>query len=127
MIHTEYVVTRWYRPPEVLCDEQYDTSIDMWAVGCIMAELINRAPLLPGRNSNVVLGSICSRRQRAGNHQLGLIMDMLGTPTKEQLAWLPEDKRKKILKYPRRGMGLENMVKTRYMPAEGSCLRRLSV
>uniref|UniRef100_A0ACD5TGB5 Uncharacterized protein n=1 Tax=Avena sativa TaxID=4498 RepID=A0ACD5TGB5_AVESA len=46
---TEYVVTRWYRAPELLlsCDK-YDTSIDVWSVGCIFAELLGRRPIFPG-------------------------------------------------------------------------------
>ena len=40
---TEYVVTRWYRAPELLVENQtYTTAIDVWAVGCIFAEMIGR-------------------------------------------------------------------------------------
>jgi mitogen-activated protein kinase 1/3 len=40
---TKYVVTRWYRAPEVvLCNKNYEESIDLWAVGCVFAELISR-------------------------------------------------------------------------------------
>ena len=46
-----YVVTRWYRAPEViLCESEYDESIDLWAVGCVFAELIGRQPLLTVKN-----------------------------------------------------------------------------
>ncbi|XP_020572297.1 mitogen-activated protein kinase 4-like isoform X2 [Phalaenopsis equestris] len=46
---TEYVVTRWYRAPELLlCCEKYGTSIDVWSVGCIFAELLGRKPIFPG-------------------------------------------------------------------------------
>ncbi|ETO19177.1 hypothetical protein RFI_18054, partial [Reticulomyxa filosa] len=48
---TEYVVTRWYRAPEVMCSSrQYDEKVDLWSVGCIMAELYNRKPLFRGSN-----------------------------------------------------------------------------
>ena len=44
------VVTLWYRPPELLLGaETYTTAVDCWAIGCIMGELLNHAPLLPGR------------------------------------------------------------------------------
>ena len=47
---TKYVVTRWYRAPEVvLCNKNYEESIDLWAVGCVFAELIGRQPLFPGK------------------------------------------------------------------------------
>jgi len=40
---TKYVVTRWYRAPEVvLCNKNYTEAIDLWAVGCVFAELIGR-------------------------------------------------------------------------------------
>lgn len=46
---TEYVVTRWYRAPELLLScEHYTAAIDMWSVGCILAELLGRKPLFPG-------------------------------------------------------------------------------
>ena len=47
---TEYVATRWYRAPELLVGSPYDTSIDMWAIGCMMAELIDSQPLFPGES-----------------------------------------------------------------------------
>lgn len=39
---TDYVATRWYRPPELLIGlDNYDKSIDVWSVGCVMAEMID--------------------------------------------------------------------------------------
>ena len=64
---TEHVVTRWYRPPELmLCpDGLYSYGVDMWSVGCILAELLGRRPLFPGKNFV---------------HQLQLIFDAIGAP-----------------------------------------------
>ena len=51
-ILTEYIASRWYRPPEGLlgittcCD-----SIDLWSVGCVLAELVLRTPLFPGKST----------------------------------------------------------------------------
>lgn len=46
------VVSLWYRPPELLLGaREYNTSIDMWSAGCVMAELLLREPLFPGTNS----------------------------------------------------------------------------
>ena len=48
---TKYVVTRWYRAPEVvLYNKNYDEGIDLWAVGCVFAELIGRKPIFQGKN-----------------------------------------------------------------------------
>ena len=47
--YTEYVSTRWYRAPEVLLNGwSYSSPVDMWAVGAIMAEVVNLRPLFPG-------------------------------------------------------------------------------
>lgn len=47
--YTKNVATRWYRPPEVLFGGQdYNENIDIWALGCILAELITRTPLFKG-------------------------------------------------------------------------------
>ena len=49
MLLTEYVVTRWYRAPEImLACHEYSKPIDVWSVGCIFAELIQRKPYFPG-------------------------------------------------------------------------------
>merc|ERR1712176_553400 len=77
---TEYVVTRWYRAPEVMCSaRQYDEKVDVWSVGCIFAELLLRKPLFPG-----------------GNHieQIKIIFAILGTPAGDSLDWIktPEAK-----------------------------------
>ena len=49
---TEYVVTRWYRCPELLLapNRPYNEAIDLWAIGCIVAELLRRKPLFPGKS-----------------------------------------------------------------------------
>lgn len=48
---TEYVVTRWYRAPEImLACHEYSKPIDVWSIGCIFAELILRKPYFPGND-----------------------------------------------------------------------------
>ena len=48
---TDYIATRWYRAPEVILSwKQYTAAIDVWSVGCILAELIRRKPLLPAQS-----------------------------------------------------------------------------
>ncbi|KAL3307378.1 Cyclin-dependent kinase-like 1 [Cichlidogyrus casuarinus] len=48
---TEYVATRWYRAPELLVgDLAYGAPVDVWAIGCVFAEMILRAPLWPGKS-----------------------------------------------------------------------------
>ena len=46
---TEYVATRWYRAPEIMLNSKgYTKSIDIWSVGCILAEMISNRPIFPG-------------------------------------------------------------------------------
>lgn len=76
---TEYVVTRWYRAPEVMCSSRlYDEQIDVWSVGCIAAELYTRQPLFKGRNHI---------------EQLQLIFHIMGTPN--DLTWIKTPDAKK--------------------------------
>ena len=63
---TEYVVTRWYRAPELLCEtKDYDEAIDVWSVGCIFAEMLRRKPFFRGDTPQ---------------HQLETIVSVLGKP-----------------------------------------------
>ena len=49
--YTDYVATRWYRAPELLVgDVYYSFPVDVWAIGCVFAELITGQPLWPGRS-----------------------------------------------------------------------------
>ncbi|XP_077285650.1 cyclin-dependent kinase-like 1 [Arctopsyche grandis] len=49
--YTDYVATRWYRAPELLVgDTMYSTPVDVWAIGCVFAELISGEALWPGKS-----------------------------------------------------------------------------
>ncbi|CAD7677956.1 unnamed protein product [Nyctereutes procyonoides] len=66
--YTDYVSTRWYRAPEVLLrSTNYSSPIDIWAVGCIMAEVYTLRPLFPGASEIDTIFKICQ---------------LLGTPKK---------------------------------------------
>lgn len=47
---TDYVITRWYRPPELLLMAPYHHAVDLWSVGCIVAEVLLRKALFQGRD-----------------------------------------------------------------------------
>lgn len=58
---TRYVSTRWYRAPELLLRcSSYDTSIDVWAIGCLVIELLTGRPAFAGDTDLHVLSSIIS-------------------------------------------------------------------
>uniref|UniRef100_A0A5B7A2P7 non-specific serine/threonine protein kinase n=2 Tax=Davidia involucrata TaxID=16924 RepID=A0A5B7A2P7_DAVIN len=66
-----YICSRYYRAPELIFGAtEYTTAIDMWSVGCVMAELLLGQPLFPGES---------------GVDQLVEIIKILGTPTREEI------------------------------------------
>lgn len=68
-LHTHRVVTRFYRAPELLFGARaYGPAVDIWAVGCIIAELLLRVPFLPGESDL---------------DQLTKIFTTLGSPSEE--------------------------------------------
>ncbi|KAJ5150537.1 uncharacterized protein N7500_010726 [Penicillium coprophilum] len=69
--YTALVVTRWYRPPELLLQlRKYTTAIDLWGVGCVFGEMFKGKPILAG-NSDL--------------NQAELIFSLVGTPTEENM------------------------------------------
>lgn len=84
---TEYVATRWYRAPEIMLTfKEYTKAIDVWSVGCILAEMLNGKPLFPGKDCTYQFAhwqTPLVLTQHADHHQLTLILDVLGTPTME--------------------------------------------
>jgi len=71
---TAYVATRWYRAPEIMLSwREYTNAVDMWSVGCMLAEIIGRKPLFPGRDYI---------------HQLKLVTDTIGTPSSEDIQYI---------------------------------------
>ncbi|XP_004472624.1 cyclin-dependent kinase-like 2 [Dasypus novemcinctus] len=48
-VYTDYVATRWYRAPELLVgDVKYGKAVDLWAIGCLVTEMLMAEPLFPG-------------------------------------------------------------------------------
>ncbi|KAF2275298.1 Pkinase-domain-containing protein [Westerdykella ornata] len=69
--YTSLVVTRWYRPPELLLQlRRYTPAIDMWGAGCVFGEMFKRKPILAGQSDL---------------HQLQIIFELVGTPTAQTM------------------------------------------
>jgi len=80
---TEYVATRWYRAPEIMLNSKgYTKSIDIWSVGCILAEMISNRPIFPGKHYL---------------DQLNHILGVLGSPSREDLNCIINDKARAYL------------------------------
>jgi dual specificity tyrosine-phosphorylation-regulated kinase 2/3/4 len=62
-----YIQSRFYRSPEVILGMTYGMPIDMWSLGCILAELYTGVPIFPGENEQ---------------EQLACIMEVFGPPEK---------------------------------------------
>ena len=95
---TEYVSTRWYRSPEVLLGSgNYSHQMDIWAIGCVMFELLGLRPLFPGDTQKEVLTRI---------------HNILGSPTSELYTKLKGESGTPIgVKFPHReGKGLRKML-----------------
>uniref|UniRef100_A0A0N4ZJR2 mitogen-activated protein kinase n=1 Tax=Parastrongyloides trichosuri TaxID=131310 RepID=A0A0N4ZJR2_PARTI len=85
---TGYVATRWYRAPEIMLNwMHYSQTVDMWSVGCIMAELITGKTLFPG-NDHI--------------DQLQRIMNVVGTPTEEFLEKISSEEAKNYIRNMRK-------------------------
>ncbi|CAM9506733.1 unnamed protein product [Chrysoparadoxa australica] len=65
---TEYVVTRWWRAPEVFLEAGYGAGVDVWSAGCILAEMLQKKPLFMGKNTTQMLRLIlrfCGKQKEA--------------------------------------------------------------
>ncbi|KAG6468958.1 hypothetical protein ZIOFF_073653 [Zingiber officinale] len=89
---SSYIVTQKYRAPELLvCSNRYDTSIDMWSVGCILAELLGRRPLFSGTDDI---------------NQLERIVSVLGVKGDVDINFVDNEHARKNIKSLPHGLGI---------------------
>lgn len=68
---TDYVATRWYRAPEILLgSNKYTKGVDMWSLGCILAELLLGKPVFPGTSTL---------------NQIDRVLELIGRPSKDDI------------------------------------------
>ena len=106
---TGHVVTRWYRAPElILLEREYTKAIDVWSLGCVIAELcgmlkenfatfMDRSPLFPGNSCFPLSPDHHTKVRRAGfpssnSDQLNIIFEVIGTPDEEDLKLITDEK-----------------------------------
>ena len=112
---TGHVVTRWYRAPElILLEREYTKAIDVWSVGCVIAELcgmlrenaptfMDRSPLFPGNSCFPLSPDHQTKMRRAGfpssnSDQLNVIFEVIGTPDEVEVDFITDDKASLYLK-----------------------------
>eukprot|EP00927_Polykrikos_kofoidii_P044094 TRINITY_DN38155_c0_g1_i1.p1 TRINITY_DN38155_c0_g1~~TRINITY_DN38155_c0_g1_i1.p1 ORF type:complete len:628 (-),score=89.54 TRINITY_DN38155_c0_g1_i1:37-1920(-) len=96
---TDYVGTRWYRAPELLCNfPRYSRPVDLWSIGCIFAELLSRRPIFPGVHTEGIL------------HHIG---HLLGPPSEAFIQAAPLEKCRSFLRAiapQKAGLRLEDLL-----------------
>ncbi|XP_012687697.1 mitogen-activated protein kinase 8 isoform X2 [Clupea harengus] len=104
LLMTPYVVTRYYRAPEVILGMGYQANVDIWSVGCILAEMIRHKILFPGRDYI---------------DQWNKVIEQLGTPTQEFMKKLNQSVRTYVENRPRHaGYTFEKLFPDTLFPAE---------
>merc|ERR1711977_621659 len=90
-----YICSRYYRAPElILGEEQYNSDIDIWSIGCVIAEMFLGEPIFPGVSSK---------------DQLLKIMQLLGTPTQSEVQAMCKKSKAKLPEIT--GLGLKRSSK----------------
>uniref|UniRef100_A0A8C1UR50 Stress-activated protein kinase JNK n=1 Tax=Cyprinus carpio TaxID=7962 RepID=A0A8C1UR50_CYPCA len=104
LLMTPYVVTRYYRAPEVILGMGYQANVDVWSVGCIMAEIVRGSVLFPGSDHI---------------DQWNKVIEQLGTPTQEFMMKLNQSVRTYVENRPRyTGYSFEKLFPDVLFPAD---------
>jgi renal tumor antigen len=95
--YTEYISTRWYRPPEcLLTDGYYGPKMDLWGVGCVLFEIIALYPLFPGKNEL---------------DQIKKIHNIIGTPSPGLFDRFQKHATHMEIKFPaKEGTGIDSLI-----------------
>ncbi|XP_016348599.1 mitogen-activated protein kinase 8B-like [Sinocyclocheilus anshuiensis] len=104
LLLTPYVVTRYYRAPEVILGMGYQANVDVWSVGCIMAEMVRGSVLFPGTDHI---------------DQWNKVIEQLGTPSQEFMLKLNQSVRTYVENRPRyAGYSFEKLFPDVLFPAD---------
>ncbi|TRY58584.1 hypothetical protein DNTS_030048 [Danionella cerebrum] len=104
LLMTPYVVTRYYRAPEVILGMGYQANVDVWSIGCIMAEMVRGSVLFPGTDHI---------------DQWNKVIEQLGTPSQEFMMKLNQSVRTYVENRPRyAGYSFEKLFPDVLFPAD---------
>lgn len=126
---TPYVVTRYYRAPEVILGMGYTDNVDIWSVGCIMGEMIRGGVLFPGTDHidqwNKIIGKITSLIGIFLFNYL-FILEQLGTPSSQFMVRLQPTVRNYVENRPRyAGYPFEKLFPDMLFPSDSNEHNRL--
>jgi renal tumor antigen len=95
--YTEYISTRWYRPPEcLLTDGYYGPEMDLWGVGCVLFEIVALFPLFPGKNEM---------------DQIKKIHNIIGTPAPQKFQEFQKVASHMQINFPQKeGTGIDTLI-----------------
>lgn len=94
---TQYVVTRWYRAPELLLMSPYTKAIDLWSVGCILAEMLLGTPIFEGKNQLETLKKVVEVVGKPTDADMNHIVDSI---MKQFIQNMPPAERKVEMHFP---------------------------
>ena len=97
-IHSDYVVTRWYRAPEILLSEKYGMAIDIWSLGCVFAELLATESGATASTRTLFPSSTSSITRTGAKEHINLILDITGHTPGENDAWVTKTQPKLFLR-----------------------------
>ena len=111
-LQSEAILTRWYRAPEVLLNmKNYGNPMDIWSVGCVLAEMMLGRPLFQGQ-SNI--------------NMLTLMVEVLGSPRNTDFQQITNPSARKFMDaLPKQGLGSFDDLFRKYDPVEVDLLRRM--
>ncbi|KAI4877628.1 hypothetical protein NFI96_022985, partial [Prochilodus magdalenae] len=137
LLMTPYVVTRYYRAPEVILGMGYQANVDVWSVGCIMAEMVRGSVLFPGTDQANISLSLAFNSpsafcfipvsnavlfltiQSQDIDQWNKVIEQLGTPSQEFLMKLNQSVRTYVENRPRyAGYSFEKLFPDVLFPAD---------
>lgn len=128
---TPYVVTRYYRAPEVILGMGYKENVDIWSVGCIMGEMIRGGVLFPGTDHIDQWNKIIGKESRQGLLTFCLqsvfyFVEQLGTPSQSFMQRLQPTVRNYVENRPRyQGYSFDRLFPDVLFPSDSNEHNRL--
>lgn len=114
---TPHIITRWYRPPEILLLENvYSYTVDIWSLGCVLGEMLlssinERHPMFPGESSYLLSPKIEKGNLVINtNEQMFVILSALGTVNDDDLSFISRKEYKQFVVELNKNVNTNNII-----------------